>query len=361
MISLLDLREVNALAQDAIEDALLRVARSGRYVLGPEVEAFETEWAAYCGTKYCVGTGNALDGLRMLLMASGIGRGDSVIVPTNTYIATWLAVTLTGAAVIPVEPDPFTHNIDPSKIEDAITKTTRAIMPVHLYGLPAAMSAICEIAKRHRLAVFADAAQAHGASIDGVGVASIGDAAAFSFYPSKNLGALGDAGAIVTNDWQLADKVRRLRQYGGVGRLDHRVKGINSRLDEIQAAVLRVKLPYLKQINCARRQRASNYSLRLAGKFRIPQDSIGHVYHLYVVQHSRRNRLIDELQRNGIEAHIHYPVPPHMEGAYLEYGYGPFPIAERLASEVLSLPIGNAIDVDAVIEKILQAEAACWK
>lgn len=351
MIPLLDLKALNAPMQAEIEEAVLRVTRSGRFILGPEVEAFEAEWAAYCGAKHCVGTGNALDALRLSLMALDLGPGCEVIVASNTYIATWLAVSLVGAVPVPVEPDPSTFNLDPARIAAAVTPRTVAILPTHLYGRCADMDAINEAAVRYGLHVLADAAQAHGAMYKGRKAGSLCRAEAFSFYPSKNLGALGDGGAVTTDDPDLADRIRRLRNYGGVGRLDHRVRGINSRLDELQAAVLRVKLRYLDAMNTGRRARADAYAAELyRTALVLPDLHAGSVFHQYVIRSERREELVAFLGAAGIEAHIHYPVPPHLEGAYADLGYGPgsFPIAERLAREIVSLPIGNDVDVPAV-------------
>ncbi|HSW83546.1 MAG TPA: DegT/DnrJ/EryC1/StrS family aminotransferase [Usitatibacter sp.] len=353
MIPLLDLKALNAPFQREIDLALLRVAHSGRYILGPEVARFESEWAAYCGTTHCVGVASGLDALRLILMGYGIGPGDEVIVPSNTYIATWLAVSLAGATPVPVEPDPRTFNIDPAQIDAAVTSRTKAIIPVHLYGLPAHMSAIRYIADCHGLLVIEDAAQAHGATYEGRKVGSLGNAAAFSFYSTKNLGALGDAGAVTTNDPALACRIMRLRNYGGVGRVDHTVRGINSRLDEMQAAVLRVKLQRLDAMNDDRHQRANVYFSRLGGGYKA--DST-HVFHQFVIRTARRDALQAALAERGIHTDIHYPVPPHLEGAYSrEFRPGQFPIAEQLANEVLSLPIGNDIDVRPIAAAVAQA------
>lgn len=343
MIPLLDLKTLNAPLQVAIEEALLRVARSGRYILGPELEKFESEWAEYCGAKHCIGTGNALEALQLILFGLGIGEGDEVIVPSNTYIATWLAVTHAGATPVPVEPDPTTHNLDPLRIEDAITPRTAAILAVHLYGRPADMHAIQIVAQRRGLLVIDDAAQAHGASYFGKKVGSLCAATAFSFYPSKNLGALGDAGCITTDDDMLNARARRMRNYGGVGRVDHRVMGINSRLDEMQAAILSAKLPYLDLMNERRRERAGIYSSHLRVPVFKPSWFGGSVWHQYVIRFEQRDALQAMLTSRGIDTHVHYPVPPHLEGAYASAGFeeGAFPIAERLAVQVLSLPIGN--------------------
>lgn len=361
MIPLLDLKDLNQPMQARIEEALLRVARSGRYVLGPEVEAFEAEWAAYCGTRYCVGTGNALEALEIILRHYRLDRpGLEVIVPSNTYIATWLAVTHAGATVVPVEPDPVTMNLDPRRVEQAITRRTVAVIAVHLYGRCADMTKLRAVAHRHSLFLFEDAAQAHGASHGGLRAGSLGDAAAFSFYPSKNLGALGDAGAITTDDEELARAARRLRNYGGVGRLDHTVIGVNSRLDELQAAVLRAKLSHLDEMNRSRRLRAERYDAELADEVTVPPEEPGHVYHQYVIRTKLREALRRRLfERHGIEAHVHYPVPPHLEGAYEHLGLrrGALPVAEELASEVLSLPIGNSNYVEA-LARTVRAELA---
>jgi dTDP-4-amino-4,6-dideoxygalactose transaminase len=347
VIPLLDLKPLNAQYQAELEAALLMVARSGRYILGEEVSAFEDEWARYCGVDCCVATGNALDALRMILMASGIEAGDEVIVPANTYIATWLAISLVGAVPVPVDADYLTRNIDPELIEAKITQRTHAIMPVHLYGRPANMQAINEIAVRYGLLVFADAAQAHGATLAGKRTGGLCDAEAFSFYPSKNLGALGDAGCITTNDSRLAAAARRMRNYGGVGRLNHTIKGINSRMDEMQAAVLRVKLKYLHLENAERSRRAHKYLLELDPDLvRLPPIGGGSCWHQFVIGVDRRDEFIRQLAEIGVDVHIHYPIPPYLEEAYADarYSVGEFPITERLASEVVSLPIGNDVD-----------------
>jgi dTDP-4-amino-4,6-dideoxygalactose transaminase len=365
-IPLLDLAAVNAAMQAEIDEALLRVARSGRYILGPEVEAFEAEWAAYCGAKYCVGTGNALDALRIVLMAWGVGPGDEVIVPANTYIATWMAVSLVGATPVPVDADIETMNLDVKRVAAAITPWTKVVLPVHLYGNPVVLSGIRQAiaaSPNPSAKILVDGAQAHGASRPWLGKKGcVGDAEAFSFYPSKNLGALGDGGAIVTDNEWLADACRRLRNYGGVGRLDHTVIGINSRLDEMQAAVLRAKLPYLDRMNEARRFRAGIYDQMLPAYLRRPPRQPGSVYHQYVVRTLNRDRLVKEAAARGLDLHVHYPVPPYREGAY--YGFkGSYPVADRLAREVVSLPIGYDVDVEAVCQTLhelaVKTEALC--
>lgn len=351
MIELLNLKSLNAAMQNDIDAAVLRVARSGRYILGPEVDAFEREWAAYCGVAHCVGTGNALDALRLILMAAGIGPGDEVIVAANTYIATWLAVSLVGATPVPVDADYASMNIDAGKVAKAFTPRTRAILATHLYGLPADVMGLNQAVGGRNIFVFADAAQAHGAMHPHYGRAGqLCAAEAFSFYPSKNLGAMGDAGCITTPGKEYASRMRRLRNYGGVGRLDHTVKGINSRLDEMQAAILRAKLPYLDQMNFAREQRARIYNDRLHGCRGLTLPPAGGNYHQYVIRSANRDALRKELAERGVDAHVHYPVPPYLEPAYAGMGLkrGAFPVTERLADEVLSLPIGYSCDVETV-------------
>lgn len=335
--------------RDAVLTAIERVAHSGAFILGAEVEAFEAEFAAFCDVPHCVGVGNGLDALHLTLRGWGIGSGDEVIVPSNTYIATWLAVSCTGAKPVPVEPDAY-YNIDPSRIADAITKRTKAIIAVHLYGEPADMVAICEIAKRRSIKVLEDAAQAHGAKLDGKRVGSLGDAAAFSFYPTKNLGALGDGGAVTTGDKVLADRVRLLRNYGSRIKYHNECRGFNSRLDELQSAVLRAKLPYLDQDNEMRRRLAARYDHALGQKSR------NSVYHLYVFRSPDRDALVDHLRSCGVETLIHYPVPPHLQPAYGDQRFDAQPIAEDLAQTVVSLPLWPGMSVDqqnSVIDAVL--------
>ena len=328
-----------------IDAAVARVLSSGWYLLGPELEAFEGEWAAYTGAKYAVGVANGLEALHLSLRAMGIGAGDEVIVPSNTYIATWLAVTHSGATPIPVEPEERTYNIDPAQIEAAITPRTRAIMPVHLYGHPADMGPILEIARRHNLRVVEDAAQAHGAEYRGQRIGSHGDTVAWSFYPTKNLGALGDAGAITTNDESLARDLRRLRNYGSSKRYVCDVVGYNSRLEEIHAAILRVKLRKLDEWNARRRKIAAFYQRELAGLpllLPVERDWAKHVYHLFVVRTPKRSLLARHLEENGVGTIIHYPIPPHEQAAYAQLNIPAerLPLAQRIHQEVLSLPAG---------------------
>jgi dTDP-4-amino-4,6-dideoxygalactose transaminase len=348
------------LKQD-LDEAYFRFMRSAWYVLGKEVAAFERDFADYCGVKHCVGVGNGLEALHLILRACDIGEGDEVIVPSNTYIATWLAVSYAGARPVPVEPDPRTFNLDPNRIEAAITPRTRAIMPVHLYGQTADMDPILDIARKHGLKVVEDNAQAQGARYKGRRTGSLGAAAGNSFYPGKNLGAYGEAGAVTTNDAQLADRVCTLRNYGSKEKYYNEVKGYNSRLDELQAAFLRVKLKKLDEWNECRRMAAARYQTELAG---VPDLTLPFVpewaepvWHLFVIRHPRRDALQKGLTDAGIGTLIHYPVPPHLSGAYSDAGWkrGDFPIAEELADTVLSLPIGPHLSkpqVDLVVGAI---------
>ena len=331
--------------REAMATAFTRVYDSNWYVLGEEVKAFEQEYAAFNRVGHCVGVANGLDALVLALRVLGIGPGDEVIVPSNTYIATWLAVTQVGATVVPVEPDPATSNLDPSRLEAAITARTRAVMPVHLYGQACVMGPIMEIARRYNLRVVEDNAQAQGAAYEGGLTGSFGDVNGTSFYPGKNLGALGDAGAVTTNDAGLAHQVQVLRNYGSQQKYYNEVVGYNSRLDELQAALLRTKLPHLPEWTAQRQQVAAWYDEQLAGiaGLRLPHTAPGatHVYHLYVVHHDRRDALQQHLTEQGIGTLIHYPVPPHRQQAYagLNLAAGRFPIAESLAATCLSLPM----------------------
>lgn len=358
MIPFLDLKRVNAPYEANIREATARVIESGWYVLGEETENFEREFAAYCGVAHCVGVANGLDALTLILRGYGIGAGDEVIVPSHTFIATWLAVSQAGAQPVPVEPDPATCNIDPARIEAAITKHTRAIIAVHLYGQPADMDPIREIARRHGLRVIEDAAQAHGARYHGRRTGSLGDAAGFSFYPGKNLGALGDGGAITTDDATLAARLRQLRNYGSTVKYQHDVQGVNSRLDEIQAAVLRVKLKQLDAENAARRVVAETYLARLHGlPLTLPSVLPGcePVWHLLVLRSAQRGRLQAAMTSCGIGHMVHYPTACHRQGAYAAGTWSSLPLAERLADDVLSVPIApylSAHDVGSVAEAL---------
>lgn len=343
-IPFLDLKSPHLELQQELEAAFRRVLESGWYILGREVEAFEEEFAAYCGARHCIGVGNGLDALHLILRGYGIGVGDEVIVPSNTYIATWLAVSFAGARPVPVEPIEATYNIDPQQILDAITPSTKAIIAVHLYGQPADMDAINNIAHQHGLKVIEDAAQAHGARYKGIRAGNLADAAGFSFYPGKNLGAMGDGGAITTNDDNLASQVRMLRNYGSQVKYHNEVKGLNSRLDELQAALLRVKLKRLDAWNSTRNRIAISYLDRLAGSnlvLPIVPEWAEPVWHLFVVRSAQRDALQKKLEHAGIGTMIHYPVPPHLQPAYADEGYhaGDLPITEKLHREVISLPI----------------------
>ncbi len=359
-VPFLNLKAAHAGQQDQIEAALLRVARSGSFVLGEELEAFETDFAAFVQSPHCVGVANGLDALRLGLAAAGIGVGDEVIVPANTYIATWLAVSQCGATPVPVEPLEATYNIDPAAVEAAVTPRTRAILPVHLYGQPADMDALNAIAKKHDLFVLEDAAQAHGARYKSRRIGSTGTAT-WSFYPSKNLGALGDGGALTTDNAEIASQVDLLRNYGSRVKYENEVKGLNSRLDPIQAAVLSVKLQQLDAATLRRQEIARTYSAAFAAAGltapMVPEWA-DPVWHLYVLRHTDRSGLQKRLAEAGIGTVIHYPIPPHLQPAYADAGYklGSFPLSERLANEVLSLPMCPAQTPEqtaCVIQKVI--------
>lgn len=364
VVPFLDLKAINLAHEAALKAAFDRVLHSGWYILGAEVKAFEQEFATYCGVEHAVGVSNGLDALHLILRAYGIGPGDEVIVPSNTYIATWLAATYAGATPVPVEPVLGGYNIDPARIEAAITPRTKAVIAVHLYGEAADMDPIMAIARKHNLKVIEDGAQAHGALYNGRRVGNLGDAAGFSFYPGKNLGALGDAGAITTNDADLANKVRVLLNYGSQRKYHNEVQGFNCRLDELQAALLRAKLPFLDAETARRREIAARYNeaLRDTG-LALPDHGhdLDHVWHLYVVRTAGRDGLQKQLATNGISTMIHYPIPPHLQPAYAELGYkaGDLPIAERIHEEVLSLPIGPTMTDQQVDQVIDGVKAAC--
>jgi dTDP-4-amino-4,6-dideoxygalactose transaminase len=344
-IPFLDLRAAYLELKPEIDAAVARVLDSGRYVLGEEVEAFEEEFAAYCGATHGVGVASGLDALTLALRALNVGAGDEVIVPSNTYIATWLAVSAVGATVRPVEPNPRTYNINPTRIEAAVGVRTKAILPVHLYGQPADLDPILAVARRHGLLVIEDAAQAHGARYKGKRIGAHGDAVCWSFYPGKNLGAMGDAGAVTTDRADVAERVRTLRNYGSRVKYVNETRGVNSRLDPLQAAILRVKLPHLDEWNERRRRLASLYAEALADGDLIPPFAPNWaepVWHLFVVRSAARDALQARLRAAGIGTLIHYPIPPNRQAAYAEMDWSElqFPLASRLASEVLSLPIG---------------------
>lgn len=345
-----------------LRGAFTRVYENSWYIEGKEDEAFEKAFAEYCGTSYCIGCGNGLDALMLSLKALGVSDGDEVIVPSNTYIATALAVTYVGATPVFVDPDIRTYNIDPARIERKITQKTRAIMPVHLYGQPCDMDSIMEIARKYRIYVVEDCAQAHGAIYKGKKIGSFGDAAGFSFYPGKNLGALGDAGAVVTDNRALADKIRALGNYGSNYKYHHIYQGNNSRLDELQAAFLSVKLPHLGRMNQERRRIAERYMAEINNsKLILPYviDDIEPVWHIFAVRCCERDALADYLDKAGIGTNKHYPVPMHLQGAYsnLHIPKGALPIAEEISATELSLPLYYGMtdeEVGYVIEKLNQ-------
>ena len=346
MIPFLDLRAVYLELKPEIDAAMARVADSGWYILGKEVASFEEAFASFCGVKHCVGLGNGLEALELVLRAWDIGPGDEVIVPSSTYIATWLAATACGAKPVPVEPDIRTANLDPERVAAAITPRTRAIIPVHLYGQASDMDPLMELGRRHGIKVLEDVAQAQGARYKGRRAGCLADAGAFSFFPSKNLGALGDAGAVTTDDDRLADRLRTLRNYGSKVKYVNIEAGVNSRLDEMQAAILRAKLPTLDTFNDRRRVLAARYLEKLRG---IPGVELPYVpqwaepiWHLFTVRCADRKRVTDALDAAKIGWLIHYPIPPHLQEAYrgLNMKQGQFPLAERIAETTLSLPIG---------------------
>lgn len=361
-VPFLDLKMAYLELKHDIDDAVRRVLTSGYYIHGPEVEAFEIEYSNYCDSKYCVGLANGLDALHLALRAMDVGPGDEVIVPSNTFIATWLAVSQCGAKPIPVEPDVSTYNIDAAKIEAAITVKTKVIIPVHLYGQPADIDPILALAKKYNLRVLEDGAQAHGARYKGKRLGAHGDAVAWSFYPGKNLGALGDGGAVTTDDLALADRIRILRNYGSRVKYVNDTQGYNSRLDPLQAAILRVKLRYLDEWNLRRSAISSIYSRSLTNvNLRLPfvPEWAEPVWHLYVISLADRAALHSSLAKLDISTLIHYPIPPHLQRAYEKSGFrlGDFPIAEKMANQVLSLPIGPQLEsqqVQAVVAALTQ-------
>ena len=358
MIPFLDLKASYLELKPALDEAIARVVSSGWFIGGEEVDEFEAEYATYCDAAHAVGVANGLDALHLALRAMDVGPGDEVIVPSNTYIATWLAVSQCGATPVPVEPDARTFNIDPALIEAAITARTKVILPVHLYGQPADMDPILAIARKHGLRVLEDGAQAHGARYKGKRLGAHGDAVAWSFYPGKNLGAMGDGGAVTTNDPQIADRLRVLRNYGSRVKYVNEVQGYNSRLDPLQAAILCVKLEKLDEWNVRRALIAQRYQEGLAGcGATLPHvpNWAEPVWHLYVVQHPHRNAFQKILTDSGIGSLIHYPIPPHLQTAYLHLNFkqGQFPIAEKMAERVISLPISPSMSMGQA-EKIIE-------
>lgn len=356
-VPFLDLKSGYLELKNEIDAAISRVLQSGWYILGSEVDAFEQSYAEYCNSQYCVGVGNGLDALILALKAMGVGVGDEVIVPANTYIATWLAVSHCGATPVPVEPDADSYNIDPSRIEAAITARTKVILPVHLYGQTADLTAILAIAKQHKLLVLEDAAQAHGAIYNGTPIGAHSDAVAWSFYPGKNLGAYGDGGAVTTNNADIAKQLTALRNYGSHVKYVNDLKGFNSRLDPIQAAVLNVKLRYLNEWNQRRKELATYYTQRLTENgYTLPRVSTGmdHVWHLYVIRAAQRNKLMTKLADNGIGTLIHYPIPPYRQRAYeeMQIAADRFPLTNAMSEEILSLPMGPHLS-ESEIERVV--------
>jgi len=351
MIPFLDVRASYAELRDEIDDACRKVLDSGRYIAGLEVQNFEREFADYCGADNCVGVGNGLDALKLILKAYEIGPGDEVIVPGHTFVATWLAVSECGARPVAVDVDERSFNLDPDRIEQQVSSRTKAVIAVHLYGQPADMDSIKEIAQRHGLLVIEDAAQAHGAEYKGRRAGSLGDAAAFSFYPGKNLGAFGDGGAVVTSDAQLAERVRTMANYGSKEKYHHVVKGVNSRLDEIQAAILRVKLRRLDKWNRCRGEFAMAYIEHIVASDAIVLPWVPHwakpVWHLFVVRSPFRQELITFLAEREIETLIHYPFPVADLGAYADTKHSAdYPVSKSVAASVLSLPMGPHLSAE---------------
>lgn len=344
-VKFLDLRAAYLELKSEIDQAIARVLDSGWYILGSEVDAFEKSFADYCGADAAIGVANGLDALHLALLAMGVKAGDEVIVPSNTYIATWLAVTQCGAIPVPVEPGPDTHNIDPARVERAITAKTRVILPVHLYGFPADLDPIISLARKYGLRVLEDAAQAHGAKYKGKRIGAHGDAVAWSFYPGKNLGAMGDGGAVTTNDSRIAERVRLLRNYGSRLKYVNDICGFNSRLDPVQAAILNIKLKYLDEWNARRCRSAEAYiSLLSNSSLALPKvpEWAESAWHLFVVRAGDREDLAARLAESGVGTMIHYPIPPFLQKAYehLALSVDDYPLAGQYAREVLSLPMG---------------------
>ena len=361
-VPFLDLGATYRELQDELDQAWRTVMDSGWYVLGSELSSFEAEYASFVEAGHAVGVASGLDALVLALRALDVGPGDEVVVPSNTYIATWLAVSAVGATPVPVEPDERTHNLDPERIDAAITGRTKVVLPVHLYGQPARLGPVLEVARAHGCRVVEDAAQAHGARWDGRRIGSVGDLVCWSFYPGKNLGAYGDGGAVTTDSPELAERLRVLRNYGSSRKYVNVERGVNSRLDELQAAVLRVKLRHLDAWNERRRRIASRYLEALEGSddLVLPRVATGAepVWHLFVVRHGARDRLQAHLADHGGDTLIHYPIPPHRQAAYHDLDLRtPLPLAEQLAEQVLSLPIGPHL-ADADVDRVLGALAA---
>lgn len=356
MIKFLDLEKVNNRFRRELDARIKTILDKGWYLQGEENNTFAEHWANFCGVKHAIGVANGLDALRLIIKASGFGEGDEIIVPANTYIATILAITDNGCTPVLVEPDIDTYNINPDLVEAAITPKTKAIMVVHLYGQAVQMEKIWALAQKYNLKVFEDAAQAHGALYMGRRTGNLSDAAAFSFYPGKNLGALGDAGAVVSNDKALIDRVKALANYGSDRKYHHIYKGLNSRLDEIQAAVLDVKLPYLDADNARRREISKYYRKHITNpQIILPKvyDELAHIWHVFTVRTAERDRFMPYLADNGIQTLIHYPTPPHKQDAYQEWHNRSYPITEEIHRTIISLPI-SPVMTDAEVEKVVE-------
>lgn len=362
MIKFLDLHKINERFRPEIDAAIKRVLDSGWYILGKEDEKFESDFAAFCGVKHCIGCANGLDALNLIIKGYGFGAGDEIIAPANTYIASILAITQNNCTPVLVEPDLKTYNINPDLIEEKITQKTKAIMVVHLYGQAVEMEKIQELAKKYNLKIIEDSAQAHGAIYKGKRTGNLGDASGFSFYPGKNLGCLGDGGCVTTNDDELAAKIRAIRNYGSNIKYNNILQGINSRLDEIQAAVLDIKYRFLDEDNEKRRKIADFYSKNIKNPLiTLPETYAreSHVWHIYPVRTVNRNKLQQFLLDNGIQTLIHYPIPPHKQQCFKEWNNLSFPITEKIHEEILSIPIPpvlSAAEMQKVVEVINEFE-----
>lgn len=356
MIKFLDLHKINERFRCELDARIKEVLDSGWYLLGKQDKTFEENFAKYCGVKHCIGVANGLDALNLIIRAYGFGVGDEIIVPANTYIATILAISENGCTPVLVEPDEKTFNINVDLIEEKITSKTKAIMVVHLYGQAVEMEKVWNLAKKYNLKVIEDSAQAHGAMYKGKRTGNLGDASGFSFYPGKNLGCMGDGGCVTTNDDELATKIRAIANYGSDRKYHHIYKGINSRLDEIQAAVLDVKLPHLDADNARRREIANYYCKNITNpKIILPQtySEDAHVWHVFVVRCDDRDALQKHLEVNDIQTNIHYPTAPHKQGCYSEYAHLSLPVTEKIHAEVMSLPI-SPVMTDDEVKKVVE-------
>jgi dTDP-4-amino-4,6-dideoxygalactose transaminase len=358
MIKFLDLHKINERYRAELDEKIKQILDSGWYLQGKQNERFSNNFAQFCGTKYALGVANGLDAIRLIIKAYGFGAGDEIIVPANTFIATILAVSENGCTPVLVEPDINTYCINPDLIEQAVTPKTKAIVVVHLYGQATPMEKIWKIAQKHNLKIIEDSAQAHGAIYQGKRAGNLGDAAAFSFYPGKNLGAMGDAGGITTNDKELFEKVKAIANYGSDYKYHHIYKGVNSRLDELQAGILDIRLAHLDDDNARRREIATYYRENMKNPLiTLPQtyDEQSHVWHIFAVRCKERDRLQKYLEENGVQTNIHYPVPPHKQGAYKEWKTLSFPVTEQIHKEIISLPISPVLtdeEVKQVVELI---------